>query len=198
MNQASEALDFERAARLRDRLQAPSAISSRIRASIPRPSRDADVFAAHTQGGETCVQVFFFRAGQNWGNRPFFPRHRPRALDRRSARSLHRPILRRAHGAGAGPAVGNDSRMRAARRSVVAARGAQGRNLRAAAGREARDRGDGAAERARAIGPAAGGEQRPARTAGRRGGSSSGSTRRPSASRSTTIPTSRARMRWAA
>jgi excinuclease ABC subunit C len=40
---------------------------------------EADVFAAHNQGGETCIQVFFFRAGQNWGNRPYFPRH-PREL----------------------------------------------------------------------------------------------------------------------
>ena len=41
----------------------------------PSTFSDADMFAAHTQGGETCVQVFFFRGGQNWGNRPYFPRH---------------------------------------------------------------------------------------------------------------------------
>ena len=74
MNAASEALDFERAARLRDRLKAISHIQSH-QGINPTTFADADVFAAHTQGGETCVQVFFFRAGQNWGNRPFFPRH---------------------------------------------------------------------------------------------------------------------------
>ena len=74
MNEASDALDFERAARLRDRLKAFSHIQSHQGVN-PTTFADADVFAAHSQGGETCVQVFFFRAGQNWGNRPFFPRH---------------------------------------------------------------------------------------------------------------------------
>ena len=74
MDAASDALDFERAARLRDRLKAISHIQSHQGVN-PTTFSDADVFAAFTQGGETCVQVFFFRAGQNWGNRPFFPRH---------------------------------------------------------------------------------------------------------------------------
>jgi excinuclease ABC subunit C len=74
MNTASDSLDFERAARLRDRLKAISHIQSHQGVN-PTTFADADVFAAHTQGGETCVQVFFFRVGQNWGNRPFFPRH---------------------------------------------------------------------------------------------------------------------------
>ncbi|HKD23616.1 MAG TPA: excinuclease ABC subunit UvrC, partial [Rhizomicrobium sp.] len=74
MNAASDALDFERAARLRDRLKAISHIQSH-QGINPTTFADADVFAAFAQGGETCVQVFFFRAGQNWGNRPFFPRH---------------------------------------------------------------------------------------------------------------------------
>ena len=78
MSAASAALDFERAARLRDRLRAISHIQSHQGVN-PSTFADADIFAAHTQGGETCVQVFFFRAGQNWGNRPFFPRH-PREL----------------------------------------------------------------------------------------------------------------------
>ena len=45
----------------------------------PSTFSDADVFAAFNQGGETCIQVFFFRAGQNWGNKPYFPRH-PREM----------------------------------------------------------------------------------------------------------------------
>ncbi|MEI9887425.1 MAG: excinuclease ABC subunit UvrC [Rhizomicrobium sp.] len=73
MNEAAEALDFERAARLRDRIRAMSHVQ--LNQGInPSTFSDADVFALHSQGGETCVQVFFFRAGQNWGNKPYFPR----------------------------------------------------------------------------------------------------------------------------
>ena len=78
MNEAAEALDFERAARLRDRVRAMNQIQS-SQGVNPTSFAAADVFAAFTQGGETCIQVFFFRAGQNWGNRPYFPRH-PREL----------------------------------------------------------------------------------------------------------------------
>src|SRR5579875_3170182 len=73
MGDAAEALDFERAARLRDRIRALSAIQ--MEQSInPESVEEADVFALHTEGGQACVQVFFFRAGQNWGNRAYFPR----------------------------------------------------------------------------------------------------------------------------
>jgi excinuclease ABC subunit C len=74
MTQASEALDFERAARLRDRLKAMSQIQS-SQGVNPSTFDEADLFAAYSEGGQTCIQVFFFRAGQNWGNRPYFPRH---------------------------------------------------------------------------------------------------------------------------
>ena len=78
MNAASEELDFERAARYRDRVRAMSHIQ--LHQGInPTTFTEGDVFAAFNQGGETCIQVFFFRAGQNWGNRPYFPRH-PREL----------------------------------------------------------------------------------------------------------------------
>jgi excinuclease ABC subunit C len=74
MTEASEALDFERAARYRDRIRAMSHIQ--LHQGInPSTFAEADVFAAFSEGGETCIQVFFFRAGQNWGNRPYFPRH---------------------------------------------------------------------------------------------------------------------------
>ena len=76
MNQAADALDFERAARLRDRLKAMSQIQS-SQGINPSSFDEADLFAAYSQGGHTCIQVFFFRAGQNWGNRPYFPRHAP-------------------------------------------------------------------------------------------------------------------------
>ena len=73
MNSASEALDFERAARLRDRLRAMSHVQAH-QGINPATFEDADIFAAYAQGGHICIQVFFFRAGQNWGNKPYFPR----------------------------------------------------------------------------------------------------------------------------
>lgn len=76
MNQAAEALDFERAARLRDRVRAMSQIQS-SQGVNPSTFDEADLFAAYSEGGQTCIQVFFFRAAQNWGNRPYFPRHAP-------------------------------------------------------------------------------------------------------------------------
>src|SRR5471030_1793662 len=76
MTAASDALDFEAAARLRDRLKAMSQIQA-SQGVNPATFDEADLFAAHSEGGQTCIQVFFFRAGQNWGNRPYFPRHTP-------------------------------------------------------------------------------------------------------------------------
>jgi len=74
MTAASDALDFETAARLRDRLKAMSHIQS-SQGVNPSSFEEADLFAALSEGGQTCIEVFFFRAGQNWGNRPYFPRH---------------------------------------------------------------------------------------------------------------------------
>jgi excinuclease ABC subunit C len=73
MDAASEALDFEHAAVYRDRLSALSAIQSH-QGINPRNIEEADVFAVHQAGGYSCVQVFFFRTGQNWGNRAYFPK----------------------------------------------------------------------------------------------------------------------------
>jgi excinuclease ABC subunit C len=73
MDRASAALDFERAAIYRDRLAALSAIQSHQGVN-PRGVEEADVFAMHQQGGFSCVEVFFFRTGQNWGNRAYFPK----------------------------------------------------------------------------------------------------------------------------
>ena len=73
MSQASEALEFERAASYRDRLGALAHIQAH-QGINPRTFAEADIFAVHTEGGQTCVQVFFFRTGQNWGNRAYFPR----------------------------------------------------------------------------------------------------------------------------
>jgi excinuclease ABC subunit C len=73
MERAAEALDFERAAALRDRLAALSAVQAR-QGINPRGVEEADVFAIHQDGGFNCIEVFFFRTGQNWGNRAYFPR----------------------------------------------------------------------------------------------------------------------------
>ena len=73
MERASSELEFERAALYRDRLAALSAIQSQ-QGINPRTVEEADVFAIHQEGGYSCVEVFFFRTGQNWGNRAYFPR----------------------------------------------------------------------------------------------------------------------------
>ncbi|WP_234051585.1 MULTISPECIES: excinuclease ABC subunit UvrC [unclassified Xanthobacter] len=79
MEQAAEVLEFERAARLRDRLAALSAVQG-SQGINPRSVEEADVFACHQEGGATCIEVFFFRTGQNWGNRAYYPRA-DRSLD---------------------------------------------------------------------------------------------------------------------
>src|SRR5215470_2384688 len=73
MEKASTELEFETAAVFRDRLAALSAIQSQ-QGINPRTVEEADVFAIHQEGGYSCVEVFFFRTGQNWGNRAYFPR----------------------------------------------------------------------------------------------------------------------------
>ena len=73
MNEAAEMLEFERAARLRDRIAALSAIQG-AQGINPRITEEADVFAVCEQGGQFAIEVFFFRTFQNWGNRTYFPR----------------------------------------------------------------------------------------------------------------------------
>jgi excinuclease ABC subunit C len=73
MQAASDEMEFERAARLRDRIRALSSVAQEQQIN-PETVEEADVFALHAAGGQACVQVFFFRAGQNWGNRAYFPR----------------------------------------------------------------------------------------------------------------------------
>jgi excinuclease ABC subunit C len=74
MDQASVGLEFERAAVLRDRIRALAHIQSHQSISLPSID-EADIFAVHAEGGQMCVQVFFLRAGQNLGNRAYFPSH---------------------------------------------------------------------------------------------------------------------------
>ena len=73
MSEAAAALDFEKAARLRDRISALSAIQGEQSVN-PRSIAEADVFAVTEEAGQFCIEAFFFRTYQNWGNRAYFPR----------------------------------------------------------------------------------------------------------------------------
>ncbi len=74
MQAAAAALDFEAAGLIRDRIRALSLVQGHQDIHVPGIV-DADVIAAYQEAGQTCVQVFFFRGGQNWGNRAYFPSH---------------------------------------------------------------------------------------------------------------------------
>jgi len=76
MAEAAEAMEFERAAALRDRIRALTNVQS-AQGINPRGVREADVIALHLEGGQACVQVFFIRANQNWGNKDYYPRVGP-------------------------------------------------------------------------------------------------------------------------
>ncbi len=73
MQKASEEMEFERAAALRDRIRAMTQVQT-AQGINPRGVDEADIVALHLEQGQACVQVFFIRAGQNWGNRDFYPR----------------------------------------------------------------------------------------------------------------------------
>ncbi|MEL6572588.1 MAG: excinuclease ABC subunit UvrC [Pseudomonadota bacterium] len=73
MGAASEAMEFERAAAIRDRIKALTQVQS-AQGINPQITEEADVIALHVDGGQACVQVFFIRANQNWGNHDYYPR----------------------------------------------------------------------------------------------------------------------------
>jgi excinuclease ABC subunit C len=73
MEEAAGKLEFERAAGYRNRLWALAHVTA-DQSINAEGIEEADVFAAHQEGGQTCIQVFFFRTGQNWGNRAYFPK----------------------------------------------------------------------------------------------------------------------------
>ena len=135
MEKASGDLEFETAALYRDRLAALSAIQSQ-QGINPRTVEEADVFAIHQEGGYSCVEVFFFRTGQNWGNRAYFPRAEKTFTPEEVLVVLPRAVLRRQAAAEAGPALARDRGSRAARRRAVGEGRPQGRGLGAQARRE--------------------------------------------------------------
>ena len=73
MNAASAEMEFERAAALRDRIKALTNVQS-VQGVNPQGVPEADVIGLHMEGGQACIQVFFIRANQNWGNSDFYPR----------------------------------------------------------------------------------------------------------------------------
>ena len=73
MQIASDAMEFERAASLRDRIQALTQVQA-VQGINPRGVEEADIIALHMESGQACVQVFFIRGNQNWGNRDYYPR----------------------------------------------------------------------------------------------------------------------------
>ena len=76
MDKASEELDFEKAATYRDKIKSLNIIQSSLKISETNLV-EADVIAGYKESGKTCIQVFFFRSKQNWGNQAFFPKHDP-------------------------------------------------------------------------------------------------------------------------
>ena len=73
MARAAEGMEYERAAALRDRIKALTSVQS-VQAINPKGVPEADVIALHMDGGQACVQVFFIRGNQSWGNRDFYPK----------------------------------------------------------------------------------------------------------------------------
>lgn len=73
MSEASEAMEFERAAALRDRIKALTQVQT-AQGINPQSTEEADIIGLHIDGGQACVQVFFIRANQNWGNHDYYPR----------------------------------------------------------------------------------------------------------------------------
>ncbi len=76
MEKASEELDFEKAATIRDKIKSLNIIQSSLTISEANLI-EADVIAGYKESGKTCIQVFFYRSKQNWGNQAFFPKHDP-------------------------------------------------------------------------------------------------------------------------
>ncbi len=76
MEKASEELDFEKAAIIRDKIKSLNIIQSSLTVSEANLI-EADVIAGYKESGKTCIQVFFYRSKQNWGNQAFFPKHDP-------------------------------------------------------------------------------------------------------------------------
>ncbi len=168
MQRASDELEFERAARYRDRLAALSAIQASQDIN-PQSVEEADVFALHEEAGQFCIEVFFFRNFQNWGNRAYFPKADRSIPTGEVHERLHRPVLRRQADAPPRAALARDRGTRTAGRGAERPRGLPGRGRRAPARREARPGGARLHQCPRGAGPAARRHLVAAQAAGRHG-----------------------------
>ena len=137
MAEASEALEFERAAALRDRIRALTQVQS-AQGINPRGVAEADVMALHMEGGQACVQVFFIRANQNWGNRDYYPRVGTDVDTAEVMEALRHPILRYEGTAAPRVAVSRCGQRGSGDRGAGAKGGPEGRDRRAPAGRKGR------------------------------------------------------------
>ena len=189
MSEAAAALDFESAARLRDRISALSAIQGEQSVN-PRSIAEADVFAITEEAGQFCVEVFFFRTYQNWGNRAYFPRADRALAPEEVLELVSGPILSRPARAPARALEPRGSERRDFVRSVERARWSTRRHRRAQARRKEGSGRRGFAQRARSFVAQARGIGDPGEAHRRAGHRRSASIIRSGGSRSTTIPTS--------
>ena len=196
MAEASRAMEFERAAAIRDRIRALTNVQAN-QGINPEGVEEADVVALHQEGGQACVQVFFIRAHQNWGNRAYFPRTGG-AEPGEILEGVPRAVLRQQDPAAADPRQPRPGQRRPPRRGADRQARAQGGDRAAAARREGGAGRAGGAQRPRGAGAADGGEREPGARCSRRWPRPSGWTARRSGSRSTTTATSWARTRSAA
>ena len=150
MSEAAAALDFESAARLRDRISALSAIQGEQSVN-PRSIPEADVFAVTEEAGQFCVEVFFFRTYQNWGNRAYFPRADRALVAGGGARRLPRAVLSRPPRAAPRALEPRRAERRNLERSPERARRPSHRHRRAAARRKEGSGRGGVAQRPRGL-----------------------------------------------
>ena len=197
MAEASRRMEFERAAALRDRIRALTNVQAN-QGINPEGVEEADVVALHQEGGHACVQVFFIRAHQNWGNRAYFPAHRLRGRAGRDPRGLPRAVLRQQDAAAGDLDQPSTGQRRPLVRSADRPARAQGDDRAAAARREGGAGRAGGTQRPRGAGAPDGGEREPDGAA--RGHCRDVRARRSrrSGSRSTTTATSWGRTRSAA
>ena len=139
MEAAAADLEFERAARYRDRLAALSAIQS-TQGVNPQSVEEADVFAIHEQAGQFCIEVFFFRTSQNWGNRAYFPKADRTMTEAEVLDAFLAQFYDDKPRAAPDPPVARRGRLRHPARRLVGTGTAPGRDRRAETRREARPR----------------------------------------------------------
>ncbi len=168
MTDSAERLEYEDAARWRDRIRALTALQSRQDINLEGAIGDADILALHAEAGIACVQAFFFRGGRNQGTRAFFPTHDREEESRRHPRRLRRPTLSGRPAPGVPAVEPRPPRPRPAGRRAEPARRAPHRRGHAQTRPQAPGRGTRPDQRPRRAGPPVGRPLDPGCVAGRR------------------------------